>query len=389
MKNADTSRDDYGAFVSRFAIGPQNGAKVAVKDCIDIEGMRTRCGSGALADAVAAASNADVVENLLAAGCLIVAKTRMHELAYGMTGINSFEGTPVNPHWPDRIPGGSSSGSVVAVAAGLVDFSIGTDTGGSIRQPAICCGVIGLKPTFGRVSRRGALPVKSSLDCIGPFAQNMDMIETAMSAIDPTFKAETPSGTLRIARLRLDGFAEAGMAEAARSVTAGSGGRVDEVELPLLPEAFQAGMTIIARETLEANHGLLDRADLLGVDVRKRLEAARSVTDAEMERAEQVRREFAADVDALLERHDVLLTPALPIAPPLLSEVDDPAKVLSLTHYLRPFNLSGHPAIVIPATNSQGLPSGIQLVARKGDDARLCAVARRLIDENAIFQTKE
>ncbi len=132
--------------------------------------------------------HADVVANLLSAGCRIVGKTKMHELAYGMTGINAFEGTPINPRYPDRIPGGSSSGSAAAVAAGLVDFAIGTDTGGSIRQPAICCGVIGFKPTFGRVSRKGALPAQSSLDCIGPFARNLSMIERAMSAIDPTFQ---------------------------------------------------------------------------------------------------------------------------------------------------------------------------------------------------------
>lgn len=167
----NSSDGQYGSaaatgFASMLVIGVDGGPTVAVKDCLDIAGHVTRCGSAAYADAAPALTNSAVVDRLLEAGCRIVGKTRLHEIAYGMTGVNAYEGTPVNPRWPDRIPGGSSSGSAVAVAAGSVDFAIGTDTGGSVRQPAICCGVIGFKPTFGRVDRRGALPAVSSLDCI-------------------------------------------------------------------------------------------------------------------------------------------------------------------------------------------------------------------------------
>ncbi|MET3614135.1 amidase [Rhizobium aquaticum] len=389
MSEETSHQDAYGAFVSRVALGPQDGPTVAIKDCLDIEGMVTRCGSQALADAAPASAHADVVMNLLSAGCRIVGKTKMHELAYGVTGLNRFEGTPVNPAFPDRIPGGSSSGSAVAVAAGLVDFAIGTDTGGSIRQPAICCGVIGFKPTFGRVSRKGALPAQSSLDCIGPFARTLSMIERAMGAIDPSFQAETFNGPLHIGRLLLDDTVEPRMAEAMLAVEAGEDGVIEEIDLPLLAEAFKAGMTIIARETLAANAALLERPELLGEDVRKRLEAARSVTDADMAAAEDIRARFTADVDALLGRFDLLMTPALPLPPPLLSEAGEPAKVLTLTHYLRPFNLSGHPALVLPAATSDGLPSGIQLVAVKGADARLIAMARRLAETNPLFQMEE
>ncbi|MCM2292407.1 amidase [Allorhizobium sp. BGMRC 0089] len=376
---------------------PQQGTvpamAVTIKDCIDIEGMVTRCGSRALADAAPARSHADVVANLLSAGCRIVGKTKMHELAYGMTGINAFEGTPINPRYPGRIPGGSSSGSAAAVAAHLVDVAIGTDTGGSIRQPAICCGVIGFKPTFDRVSRKGALPVQSSLDCIGPFARNLAMIERAMSAIDPTFQAEGFEGSLRIGRFLPDDGIEPRMAAAMMAVEADKGGVIEDLDLPrhdcAFEAAFTAGMTIIARETLIANAALMARPELLGDDVRKRLEGARNVTDAEMSAAEDVRVRFTADIDALLERFDVLLTPALPHPPPLLSEAGEPAKVLTLTRYLRPFNLSGHPAIVLPVATPDGLPSGIQLVAPKGADARLIAMARRLIETNPTFQMEE
>ncbi len=148
-------------FVATMQLGG-GGPRVAVKDSIDIAGYPTRVASLAFAAAPPAVRNAAVVQALLDGGCKIVAKSNMHELAYGVTGINGYTGTPVNPRYPDRIPGGSSSGSAVAVAAGLVDFAIGTDTGGSIRIPAACCGVYGLKPTYGRISRAGVHPTTST-----------------------------------------------------------------------------------------------------------------------------------------------------------------------------------------------------------------------------------
>ena len=159
-------------FVEKLALGG-GGLRVGVKDSIDIEGVPTRMACACYADAPPAERHAEVVRALLDAGCRIVGKTNMHELAYGVTGINRWTGTPINPRAPGRVPGGSSSGSAVAVAAGLVDFAVGTDTGGSIRIPAACCGVQGLKPSFGRVSRLGVHPAKSSLDCVGPFARDV------------------------------------------------------------------------------------------------------------------------------------------------------------------------------------------------------------------------
>lgn len=382
------SASESTAIVAVCDLGPADGLTVAVKDCLDIAGTPTRCGSAALAAAPVATAHAAVVEKLLAGGCRITAKTRMHEFAYGMTGVNLFEGTPVNPRWPDRIPGGSSSGSAVAVAAGEVDFSIGTDTGGSVRQPAICCGVVGFKPTFGRIDRRGASPAASSLDCIGPFARSVDMIEKAMAVIDPTFVPHGMDVTARLGFLMPGDEPDPAMSEAVQALSASEPTGMP-VTLSLFDDAFKAGMIVIGYETAAAFGHFLDEGAPLGADVKARLAAARTLPAAEVAWAETVRTRFTAEVDAVLEQVDFIVTPALPLPPPLLEEASDPAKVLSLTRYLRPFNLSGHPAIVLPAVTASGLPSGVQIIGRKGDDARLIAMARRIAATTPIFETKE
>ncbi|WP_138465545.1 amidase [Poseidonocella sp. HB161398] len=352
---------DHGALTERFSLGG-SGLTVAVKDCIDIAGHVTACGSAALRGRAPAARNADVVDSLLAAGCRIIGKAAMHELAFGMTGVNAAFGTPVNPRWPDRIPGGSSSGSAVAVAAGLCDFAVGTDTGGSVRQPAACCGLWGIKPSFGRISRRGATPAESSLDCIGAFARDGGMLVRAMEAMDPGFAPATP-----------------GAAPVLLQLDAGLPG-IATAELPGLDAAFAAGMTLIAIETEAAFGHLLDAGAAIGPDIAARLAAAREIPAGKIAAAERIRAAFTAEVDALLERCDAIVTPALAGIPPTLAGARDPQSVLGLTRYQRPFNLSGHPAIVLPRPGPGGLPAGLQIIGRKGDDARLCAIAIRLAE---------
>ena len=176
-------------FVERMELGG-SGPRVGVKDSIDIAGFPTRMASACLADAPRRRSTPQSCVRSSKRGCRIVGKTNMHELAYGVTGVNRWSGTPANPRAAGRVPGGSSSGSAVAVAAQLVDFALGTDTGGSIRIPAACCGVYGLKPSHGRVSRSGVHPARSTLDCVGPLARDMPMIERAMTMIDPSFRPQ-------------------------------------------------------------------------------------------------------------------------------------------------------------------------------------------------------
>ena len=359
-------------FVERLDLGG-SGARVAVKDSIDVAGFATRMGSACLADAAPARRHAAVVQALLTAGCHIVGKTNMHELAYGVTGINGWSGTPVNPRAPGRIPGGSSSGSAVAVAAELVEFSIGNDTGGSIRIPSACCGVCGLKPTFGRVSRAGVLPSTSTLDCVGPLAREVPTIERAMSIIDATFspQAAPPRGpTVGW----LDVEASSAVIDAVRSALAATGVKVQRVSLPSFGAAFSAGLEIIGAETWRA-FGHLIECRTLGADVRARLLASREITAARVFAAEAVRQTFRREVDAALERLDALALPTLPDAPLSLAAAVDPRAALESTALVRPFNLSGHPAITLPLT-AAGLPAGLQLVGRTGEDEALCALAR-------------
>jgi amidase len=365
---------DESVFVQRMQLGA-DGLRVGVKDSIDIAGYPTRAGSAALADAAPAARHAAVVQALLERGCRIVGKTNMHELAYGVTGINLWTGTPINPRYPDRVPGGSSSGSAVAVAAKLVDFAIGTDTGGSIRVPAACCGVYGLKPTYGRVSREGVYPVTSTLDCVGPFARDLPMIEQAMTLIDPSFHSAPLPSAVKLGVVRV--AAEPTISATVSAVLANADVTVLPIELPSFERAFAAGLTIIGAETWAAFGHLID-SNVLGADVRARLLAARDISHDALMAAEACRVAFRAEVDAALERVDALALPTMPDVPLLLAAATDARAALRVTALVRPFNVSGHPALTLPFETDAGLPAGLQLVGRHNADAALCALARRM-----------
>lgn len=371
-------------FIAELTLGG-SGPKVAVKDCLDIKGTVTTCGSAVLKEAAPAQDHAEIVEHLLAKGFQIIGKTNMHEFAYGITGINHTFGTPINPKWPDRTPGGSSSGSAAAVAQNLCDFSIGTDTGGSVRQPAICCGIYGIKPTFGRVSRVGCYPAVTSLDCIGVFTRSAAELSGAMAAIDPTFREIAPFEPQLGFVPSFELIDEPLIYQLMGKVGSDTRLSLAERDLPNFLKAFEAGLTAIGREASNA-YGAYLRAGSssgdLGEDVRTRLEGVTNITDEELAAAEQVRALFSSEVDRALEGVDALITPALPIIPPKLSEASDALKLIPQTRFLRPFNLSGHPALVLPiSVGHEKLPSGIQLVGRKGEDEKLCALATWL-DEN-------
>ena len=366
-------------FVEQFRIGGA-GPSVAIKDCIDIAGWPTRAGSRAFVDQPPASRHADVVEAILSGGGQIVGKTNMHELAYGVTGVNPWLGTPRNTRYPDLIPGGSSSGSAAAVAAGLAEIAIGTDTGGSIRMPAACCGVVGLKPSFGRVSRRGCTPASSSLDCVGPFARDVAGIEAAMALIDPGFTPAPVPTTVRLGWVTTE--ADPGIVEVVRAALERPGVELVDVDLEDMHAAFEAGIAIMAAEMWDLFGPLSDDARM-GADVQARIRAAASITPDQVAAAEGVRQRFRAQVDALLHDVDALALPTLPTVPPALDDLGDAARMLRLTLLIRPFNLTGHPAISLPIDGPGGKPAAVQLVGAMMADDMLCAIAHRVLGDLA------
>ncbi|WP_454871935.1 amidase [Paraburkholderia xenovorans] len=364
-------------FIQTLSLGG-SGPSIAIKDTIDIAGYPTTAASRALADTPPAQRHAQVVERLLAAGWHIVGKTNMHELAFGMTGINDYTGTPQNPQDATRIPGGSSSGSAAAVGLKLADAALGTDTGGSIRGPAACCGVIGLKPTFGRVSRLGVAPRESTLDCVGPFARDMRMLAAAMLAITADFDANAThawQGPCKVGIVQADATADILAAVARAADTANC--TAHTLQLTGLAAAFDAGLTVINAETSRA-FGHLVAGGKIGADLDARLRAAANTTAAQVDAAEQVRRQFTAAIDHALDNADVLILPTLPALPITLEEARSGKSVIAMSSLIRPFNLSGHPALSLPLpVEGSPLKAGLQIVGRKGHDEQVCAIAAR------------
>lgn len=352
--------------------------KVMVKDSIDIQGVKTIAGCKALQDHAAATSNAKVIDLIVAADCTITAKTNLHELAFGITGINKNFGTPINSKYPELIPGGSSSGSAAAIAAGLADFSLGTDTGGSIRMPAACCGVFGLKPSYGRVSRVGVKPEQSSLDCVGPFAASVAMIETAMQIIDPSYqKIDALQAAPKLAFLKVD--ADPMIWDCIQHYFNQANLQLDEVAVNSFEDAFAAGMQIINFENWQA-YAELTKTGKVSPDVNNRLLKSAETTLTQVQQAEKIRVKFKQEIDALLENYDALVLPTLPQIPPKVSDAEHTVAFLNLTALVRPFNLSGHPAISIPLEMETGFPVGLQIIAKQDADALLCAIADYVVN---------
>ena len=347
---------------------------VVIKDSIDIAGIPTRFGSRTHRDAPPAAQHAAIVQHILDRGGRIIGKANMHEFAYGVTGINDWTGTAENTKFPGRVPGGSSSGSAAAVAAGLADIGIGTDTGGSIRVPAACCGVFGLKPSFGRVARTGVYPKQTSLDCAGPFARDMATLEKAMGLIDLGFESAPNAGS-RVVLGAVPVEAEDEIVSTLVEALGRAGVEILPRPLPSLIAAFDAGIAIIAAETWAAFGPFVDMPGL-GKDVRDRLLKASDITPAQIETAETVRVRFQQEVDAMLEDVDALVMPTMPVYPPALDEARYAKAAIRLTALVRPFNVSGHPALTLPLVSPAGLPVGLQLIGRRGEDEKLCAIGR-------------
>ena len=385
-------------------VGRLHGVPWAPKDLYSTRGVRTTGGSKILADSVPS-EDSTVVARLARAGAILLGKLNMHEFAYGPEGLNAHYGDARNPWSADahRIAGGSSSGSGVAVAAGLAPGSLGSDTGGSIRIPASLCGITGLKPTYGRVSRAGVLPLAWSMDHVGPMTRSARDCALMLSAIagydpaDPTtsvlpvpdYGAALTGDVkgLRVGLLRAhftDGAASdvRGAVEASAKQLEQAGAVVDEVNLTQVIHVAAASAAIVASEAL-AYHApwMRSRPQDYQPDVRERLRLGAFVNGVHYVRAQQIRALVTREMDEALARRDVLLAPATPLVAPVLGERettlgDGPSDVrAALLRCTRPFNFSGHPACAAPCGfTAGGLPIGLQIVGRPFDEATVLRV---------------
>jgi aspartyl-tRNA(Asn)/glutamyl-tRNA(Gln) amidotransferase subunit A len=363
--------------------GALHGVPVAVKDLIDVEGVVTGAGSVKLAGN-RAGRDAQVVTRLREAGAVVVGKTRTHEFAYGVT----TPGT-ANPWDLERIAGGSSGGSAAAVAAGLVAGALGSDTAGSIRIPSSCCGVVGLKPTWGRVPATGVWPLSWSCDHVGPIAAAV----ADVALLDQVLAAEPGGGTgpagdaPRIGRVVGDDLgpvdpAVAGVVDELCRRMEAAGATVDDVVLPLQAARGAVG-TIVLAEAAEAHARLLAETGEDGYSraMLAMIRIGRSALAGEYLTGLRYRGRFVAEVEGLLAGRDALLLPTLPCVAPPAGErtvTIDGTRVgvqAALTRLPGPFNCSGSPVLSLPAGLVGGLPVGVSLVGRVGGDRALLSLA--------------
>jgi aspartyl-tRNA(Asn)/glutamyl-tRNA(Gln) amidotransferase subunit A len=403
--------------------GPLAGVPIALKDNMCTRGIPTTCSSKIL-DGWRPPYDATVVTKLREAGAIVIGKTNLDEFAMGSSTENSAFGPTRNPHDTSRVPGGSSGGSAAAVAAGFAALSLGSDTGGSIRQPAALCGVVGVKPTYGAVSRYGLVAFASSLDQIGPFANSVadaSLLLENISGHDPMDSTSIMQGPLEITR-QLD-FGVVGLRvgritdlpegaspdvvqrmEEAFDALRDAGAEIVDVEVP----AFTYGLTayyLIAPAEASSNLARYDgvrfghrveapdtnamymatRTDGFGAEVKRRImlgtyALSAGYYDAYYGRALKVRRRIAADFATAYERADVLLTPASPtVAFHLGDKTSDPMSMYLCDTYTIPSNLTGDPGMSVPfGSGDDGLPVGVQILAPALQEATMFRTAAEL-----------
>ncbi len=377
-------------------LGPLGGIPLAVKDLIDLAGYPTRGGSPLHFGDSPALKDAAVVQKIKQAGAVILGKTNTHEIALGITGINPHSGAVRNPHDPSRITGGSSSGSAAAVASGMVLGALGTDTGGSIRIPSALCGVVGLKPTFGRVSMRGVLPLSWNLDHAGPITRSVEdaaLLLEVLSGYDPRDPASVDAppepfrahlaGGVRGWRLALAAGSyieesDPGVLAAVQSaaqVFAHLGAEVIPVEIPRLREAAAAnGTMVIADAAAFHRERLAAHPEWFGPDVRERLERGRVVTSTEYILARRTQQEMRRYFELFFAEYDALLLPTTAAVAAPIEGLDSAAYAPRLTRFTAPFNLTGLPALTIPCGQVNGLPVGLQIVGAPWQESKVLQV---------------
>jgi aspartyl-tRNA(Asn)/glutamyl-tRNA(Gln) amidotransferase subunit A len=373
--------------------GNLSGIPIAIKDLYQTAGMLTTAGSTFFKDYIPQ-KDAVVVEKLKEAGAIVLGKTNTHEIALGVTGVNPHYGTVHNPWDRERISGGSSSGSAAAVAAGMCLAAMGTDTGGSIRIPASLCGVVGLKPTYGRISLRGIFPLSWNLDHAGPLTKTVldaGLILQVLAGYDEhdpgsvnrpvdDYLTEIAAGVRgwRVAVLIGDYAwdADPEVLEALRTATEvfeTLGARILPVELNFLREAALANSLMTQADGAAFHRERLNEHPLgFGEDVRQRLETGARFTSTEYSLARRTQTEIRRRMELFFQDYDVLLTPTTPIFAPFIEGNDAIEQARRLTRFTAPFNLTGLPAISLPdGFSSSGMPIGLQIIGSAWKEAKI------------------
>ncbi len=384
--------DALGAFcrhthvaVTGSGKGPLAGLTFGVKDIYDIAGHKTGFGNPDwLATHPAAARTAPAVDSLLAAGADMIGKTHTDELTYSLTGENVHYGTPENVAAPGRIPGGSSSGSAAAVAGNLVDFALGSDTGGSVRAPASFCGLYGIRPTHGRVSLEGACALAPSFDTAGWFARDAALLERVGQVLLGAASAGA-HGRVLLADDALALTAPGAMAALqpalARVGKALGAPQAVRVSAEGLPQWFETFRILQGAEVRSQLGEWVDRVQpKMGPGVRDRMQWTTTISEGAVAQAQEARAVVRDRMDALLADRAVLVLPTVPDIAPLrdasaAAPDDFRARMMSL---LCIASLAGLPQVSLPLATVQGCPLGISLIAARGEDLLLLALARRI-----------
>ncbi|MEY2479039.1 MAG: amidase [Actinomycetota bacterium] len=356
-------------FIERFDTSG-SGPRLAVKDLIDMEGVPTTAACKAVADAAEPAkADAPLLAGARAAGARIVGKTNLHELALGVTGVNPWFGTPTNPLDPALVPGGSSSGSAVAVGSGEADVAYGSDTGGSVRTPSACCGTAGLKTTWGRVPLEGVWLLSESLDTIGPMARDVAGLIIGMELLEPGFAVSEDVPRV-VGRLTVPGVDPA-IDRAVDRALAAAEIEVVPIELPGWDESRTAASTILIAEAYANDQHLLSHTSV-GEDVRFLLGLGEHITAEQVAEARSAQEVWRRELAGAFERVEAIALPTLKMFPP---RIDDPPN-LEMADLALPVNAAGVPSLALPVLTDGPLPASIQLIGPHNSEERLLAVGR-------------